>query len=273
MTVGRIYVCHPGYGGGVPASHQQFWIGCTGKGSPLQGKLFLVSGGNSLLCSTFNSFWAKALNMQLNGDEQEKEITHFAMLHDDVIPDTGWLDILVEDLESSGADLMAAVVPIKDPFGLTSTAIDDPVDECLVERRLTLNEVMGLPDIFTSSDCGYPDRALLANTGCWVCKFTDEWRYNIHFRITDRIKCYHEEKDGKLQYKWMAGVAPEDWNFSRDLHKMGKKVMCTKRVKLNHVGTLPFSNRMDWGELKYDTAFGHKFGNVPINTPKSDVLT
>jgi hypothetical protein len=194
---------------------------------------------------------------------EENDISYFAMLHDDVTPAQGWLDQLIDDLEESGADVMAAVVPIKDQLGLTSTAIDDPDDPFNVFRRITMAELMRLPEVFTAADCGYPDRFLLANTGCWVCRFDRDWRFHVRFTIDDQIVL----KDGR----YCAEVAPEDWNFSRDVQHLGGKVACTRRVKVAHAGKIDFTNDHVWGEWKHDHAFEHKFGGpdaVGILEPK-----
>lgn len=261
--VGRIFVFQPGYGAGVAASHRQFWMMGTKMGSPFHGKLNLAQHGISLLANCFNAAWVEALNRQADGED----ITHFAMLHDDIAPDDFWVDTLMEDLLHYEADLMAAVVPIKDATGLTSTAIEDPNDLFSVERRLTVAEIKDLPPVFTAADCGYPGRKLLVNTGCWVCDFTKPWRLatnddgslKLRFTIKDTIR--------RNQFgRWSAEVAPEDWNFSRDLHDLGAKVMASKRLGVNHFGMIPFRNDQDWGQWKYDQMFGHKFGNQPINT-------
>lgn len=140
----------------------------------------------------FNQFWANAISIQ----EATGKLTHFAMLHDDIVPESGWLDILMEDLLLSGAVMVSAVVPIKDPLGLSSTAIDNPKDPFQVERRLSMHEIEKLPLVFGSGDCGYPDRLLLANTGCWVCDLThpmfhernSDGSLKIHFTINDQVK-------------------------------------------------------------------------------------
>ena len=46
----------------------------------------------------FNSLWANALNLAAAG-----EATHFAMLHADVAPQEGWLDILADELDRKSA--------------------------------------------------------------------------------------------------------------------------------------------------------------------------
>jgi hypothetical protein len=192
------------------------------------------------------------------------DITHFAMLHDDVAPEDGWLDVLLEDLEAHDADMVSAVVPIKDPLGLTSTAIDDPTDRFNVERRITMDEVMRLPPVFSAADCGYPDRILLVNSGCWVCRFTEDWRFNVRFVIDDRIVFKGDHCRPEMPAQYAAEVAPEDWNFSRNLASYGCKVLATRRVKLTHSGGIAYTNSEPWGGWKHDMAFEHKFGAVPI---------
>jgi hypothetical protein len=305
--VGRIFACQPSYSGGMAGSHRAFWVGACKKDSPYHGKLTLGHQGGSLLASAFNGMYCHALNLQevyedgwnarlLNKNkdvnpfkddkermqwywnagyddaetgERKQKITHFAMLHDDIIPDEGWLDILMDGLIAMDADLCAAVVPIKDFFGLTSTAIDDPTDlhhPYGVERRITMAELDALPDIFTAADCGYPDRFLLANTGCWVCRLDQPWN-----RETDErgyLKAFFTIKDNIWKQdngRWVNGVAPEDWNFSRALGAMGAKVVCTKRILLEHYGKIGYNSKdTSWGFMKYDNVFGHKFDNKPI---------
>lgn len=190
----------------------------------------------------------------------EHHVSHFAMLHDDVCPQEGWLDQLLGDLEEHSADVMSAVVPIKDEQGLTSTAIDDPEDPWNVERRITMTELMRLPEVFGAADCGYPDRKLLVNTGCWICRLDREWRRHVSFTIRDRIVY----KDGK----WTPEVASEDWNFSRDVQELGGKVMATRRVMLKHAGEMFYPNSHGWGNWKHDHHFAAKFGGRGILEPE-----
>ena len=71
----------------------------------------------SLLASGFNSLWCTAL---------KRGVTHFAMLHADIRPDRNWLDVMLAELQRTGADLVSVVTPIKDARGLTSTGIGHP---------------------------------------------------------------------------------------------------------------------------------------------------
>lgn len=257
MDQGKVFMTHQTYDGSVERrSSRQFDLFASQK---LQGRLLRCDGGGSLLAAGFNASWCEALNRQRAGED----IRWFAMLHSDVVPQDWWLDTLIEDMIESGADLMSAVIPIKDPMGRTSTAIDDPTDRFNVERTLSTTEAANLPMVFGAPDCGYPDRMLLANTGCWVCDFTKPWRHaknedgslKVLFTINDRII----EKDGKF----VPEVEPEDWFFSRAIGALGAKVMCTRRVQLHHVGKLWFPNNKGWGQ-PYDKGYGDKFGHKPI---------
>src|SRR5215471_18433913 len=116
----------------------------------------------SLLALSFNALWCRALNLAKAGG-----LDYFAMLHTDVGPNNGWLDALVAELDATGLDVLSVVVPIKDPRGVTSTALArDDGDPFGVFTRLTMQEVFRLPETFTSADVG--GRPLLVNTGCWV---------------------------------------------------------------------------------------------------------
>lgn len=260
--VGRILCFQPCYSGGEPASHKAFWTASTKPGSPFHGKTDLTSFGGSLLANCFNQALAGAYNMQ----DDDQDTTHFAMLHDDVCPDNGWLDVLMEELISHDADVMCALVPIKDPMGITSTAIDDPKDIFDPERRISLHEAYKLPPTFDSSDCGYPGRKILGNTGCWVADITKPfWKemnpdgtLKIRFNIQDRIRRHPVTK------RWVADVASEDWNFTRDVQAAGGKVMVTRKVGLGHTGKLPFNNREPWGVWHEDLPRKTKFHNQKI---------
>lgn len=246
-----VYCYQPCYGGGGhPASVKAF---LTQLGEKHSRSRILVSGGGSLLANAFNQGIVHAINLQAKDN-----ITHWYIQHGDVIPDSGVLDTLLKDMKEHNADIMSAVVPIKDPFGLTSTAIDNPDDKFNVIRRLTMHEVMQLPPVFTAKDCGYPDHALLINTGCLLIKFTEDWRQDICFTINDRVS--YDIKKGQF----VSEVAPEDWNFSRWAHARGLKVMATRNPGLDHVGEIRFSNREDWGVWRYDNVLAHNFGAEPI---------
>ena len=200
---------------------------------------------SSLLARGFNELWCAALNGGYD---------YFAMLHGDISPVDGWLDILLEEMEATGADVVSAVSPIKSSHGLTSTAIDDPDNKWIVERRLTMKEVMELPETFDASDTDFPERALLVNTGCWIADLSKSWCRELdendeavfHFTINDRIRY---DKASKM---FVQSCEPEDWFMSRILHRKGAKVVATRKVQLNHYGSYAYPNYSTWGELDED---------------------
>jgi hypothetical protein len=190
----------------------------------------------SLLPYTFNLLWTGAIN-------GSRKFDYFAMLHDDITPQAGWLDVLLEELIANDADLVSAVVPIKDERGLTSTAVDSNPDQWN-PRRLTMREVCRLPDTFGSEHVGGP---ILLNTGCWVVRLGRTWTEQVRFRQQDEIR---KNADGVFE----AHTIPEDWDFSRQLHSHGAKILATRKVKLHH-GSPSFTNVRPWGQWESDQGY------------------
>jgi len=194
----------------------------------------------------FNALWVDALNLAEAG-----EITHFAMLHSDIDPQPGWADILVDEAEATGADFVAAIVPLKDHRGLTSLAIADPQDTWHELRRFTMHELMALPETVDAAALGYPGHALLSNDGCMVADL--------------RKEVFHRtEADGQAQVcfnfptqvlrgpggKWTRRRESEDWYFSRKLFEAGGHAVATRKVRLAHLGEYPFKNFQAWGSYR-----------------------
>lgn len=193
----------------------------------------------SLLTHNFNLLWCAALNRR-----EAEGITHFVMLHDDIEPEPDWLDSLLEEYDASGADILAAVSPIKDRRGLTSTALFDPETKSI--SRLTVRQVAAIKrDTFDSFDVGQPEKLLLANTGLWICDIRKPWVDQACFRQLDRII---RDPDGMLRPSTLS----EDWLFSLDAHARGQVVKCTKRIKLKHYGIAGYTSGGDWGEVEVD---------------------
>lgn len=196
---------------------------------------------SSLLALNFNTLWCEALNLHATTG-----LDYFAMQHSDVEPQDGWLDVLAQELEDRGLDVLGVVVPIKDTRGVTSTALArDDGDPWRVHCRLTMSEIYRLPETFTSEDVG--GRPILLNTGLWVCRFGD-WCKQVRFTINDRIVV---GPDGRYH----AQVEPEDWYFSRLLHELGLRVGCTRKVPVWHRGHMTFGNTKAWGENAFDREY------------------
>lgn len=195
----------------------------------------------SLLTLSFNNLWCMALN-------ERPHFTHFVMLHDDVVPlDPGWLDTLLAAHRSGRADVTSCVVPIKDSRGLASTAfLHRPTNRL---RRLTMTEAHKLPVTFGAAEAGYPDCALLPNTGLWVCDFTRPWVEKVCFTIRDRN---FKGPDGK----WTTQCFSEDWDFGVQLADLGLTAKATRAVNLIHKGHFDYPNMVAWGSLAEDDAVG-----------------
>jgi hypothetical protein len=208
-----------------------------------------LSAGGSLLGAAFNLHWCQALNHFAEGD-----IHGFAMMHSDIGAEVNWLDILFAEMEKVGADIISAVVPIKDERGLTSTAIDDTGDQWKV-RRLTTKEVMKFPETFTEKDVGGP---LLLNTGLWLCRL-GPWAFKTCFTIQDKIL---QSPDGRFEHR----VIPEDWDFSRQVRRFGLKLAATRKVRINHWGPFYWNNQQQWG-------WDHDKTNAPEASPEKQEPT
>jgi hypothetical protein len=199
----------------------------------------------------FNNLWASALNLAEAG-----QATHFAMLHADIAPEEGWLDLLADELDRLGADLVSVAVPLKDGRGVTSSGIGDPADPWHPYRRFTVRELFdsSLPETFSAADAGHPGGIFLHNDGCWMCDLRQE-----AFRSTDAegrlIADFHfprevfrDGADGKFKVR----AESEDWYFSRKLHELGIKSYITRKVRLTHAGGYAFSNVLPWGTYRHD---------------------
>lgn len=208
----------------------------------------------SLLGYVFNRLWAMALNAR-----RIFRVTHFAMVHADVEPVSGWLDVLVNEQRRLGADVISTVIPFKTGSGLTSTGLGDPNalrNDAGISgdsRRLTMREVFDLPETFSAADTNQPGSVLLLNTGCWVADLTKPWvdardeRGRARFKFTiyddvlfDTTGTAHAETRG------------EDWNASYLLHDLGCRVFATRKVQVEHHGGFAYSNWPAWGEWETD---------------------
>lgn len=291
-----VFLCQPTHTHLVDArSHTAFELMATrgncnvnwGGNRPGEGGSPML-GVTSLLCWNFNKMWAAALNLRAT-----YRITHFAMLHSDIEPEPGWLDVLVAEQQRLGADVVSAVVPFKDQFarGITSTGlgrVDAPRGDCGVQgdsRRLTLHEIYQLPETFCAADTDSPNDVLLVNSGCWVADFTKPWvdardvngRARFSFQNHDGIVF---DRDGKAH----AECRGEDWTASYKLFDLGCKVYATRKIKTVHHGEFGYSNWVPgpdgkstaWGQWKTDEEFqrlmqakeaGELNGQLPAPVP------
>jgi hypothetical protein len=187
-------------------------------------------GFGSLLTTNFNRLLCMARNTR-----PACPWTHFAMHHADVSADPGWLDTLVAEMDRVGADVLSAVIAIKDDRRLTSTGTvcaDGSV------RRLALKEVYRLPETFSAQDLPRLGiRApLVVNTGLFVCDFTKSWADEFVFRQADDVV---RLPDGTFRPLNL----PEDWGFSGWCNQRGLRVFATRKVPVVHWnGDTPWDN-------------------------------
>lgn len=206
---------------------------------------------SSLLAFGLNRAWCECLNSPTPYD-------YFAILHADIVPHGPFLDVLRDELEAGGFDVMHAVAPIKDRLGLTSTAVGEiiPHQNGIHRfRRLTMKEILRLPETFdlktvTDTLAGpWPDDVpcLLPNTGCMLIKLGPWCQRFSGFCIEDHI-CV-QTKDGPVRAgetdapgKLLSVVNPEDWNLGRWCARNGLKVGGTRKVRLDHISKSRYPN-------------------------------
>ena len=230
MDKPKVFVGMPHYGAVHIGAARGLFLG------PSRGKLTyqFYSVNMSVLTAAFNHLWVAALNrLQTDG------ITHFAMIHADVEPVDGWADVLMEELTRLNADVVSTVIPLKSESGLTSTAVDEPDGM----RRLTLREIYRLPETFDSADVG--GRPLLVNTGLFLADVRKPWAERVCFHIEDET---FRDAEGRWQYRFR----PEDWNFSKFLHRSQCKVFATRKVAVKHHGDRAWDNQSAWGSWERD---------------------
>lgn len=224
---------------------------------------------SSLLANNFNQLYCNALNLRRGG----MPITHFCLLHCDVVPDSdNWLNEMILEMDEHGLDVISAVTPIKDGRGLTSTAMCMSAESDRVKatvRRITLHESMMMPTTFDAGDAATIlkewtqgcSSKLLINTGLLVidlrCKYAEE----LFFTINDSVRSVVVDDVERL----VPVCEPEDWCFSRLLAKLGVRYAATRAVLVKHIGRFQFDSRITWG-YQLDPA------HFPVETAESDVL-
>src|SRR5687768_1679469 len=100
----RIFLGMPGYGKQTASAGPALWLAAP------QSEVIREYSQGSLLACNFNKLWCAALNMVHRGER----LDYFAMLHDDIGAEDGWLDKLVAELEANDLDVLGVAVPIKD---------------------------------------------------------------------------------------------------------------------------------------------------------------
>lgn len=199
----------------------------------------------SLLANGFNKAFCGALN------GRDRGITHFLLVHADVVPQGRWFYQMCQDMARFNLDVLSAVITFRNDTGKTSTAIEDDNRE---PHPYYMHRDAGYGDdrlvfpknaVLTSRE----QPKLLINTGCLLMNITRPWADEFSFMVGDLIG---KNKDGKFE----ALNEPEDWRMSR--HLMAKKVPygATSKVHVIHHGTKDFLN---WEPTPEEVAIRESF--------------
>lgn len=194
---------------------------------------------SSAQCVVMNAILIQALEAYEQG-----KLDWLLIWHSDIVPEPWFLDKMMDIAQEKNADILSAVVPIKDEKGLTSTALDEPVGEVPQEwrvRRLTMAEVHGKEPVHGQTlEKTFTLPNLLLNTGLMLLRLSVPWRDQIRFHFDDQII--------RVNGRRRAVVMPEDWNFSRDARKLGcNSIWATTEVRLEHKGQATYPNYQTWG--------------------------
>lgn len=190
----------------------------------------LIELKTSALAFGFNIIWANMLNLRSHPTHPP---THFLLWHADVLPqgDT-WLDTMLSEMERVGADVLSAVIPIKNEQGMTSTARE--TDDPWRPLRYTTTEISVM------RENTFTEPGILLNTGLMLVDFRKPWVEEVCFTMHDRIA---KGADGKFK----ASFQPEDWDFSRQCRAKGLNLYATKAFPVVHMGKTAFRSDQVWG--------------------------
>jgi hypothetical protein len=201
----------------------------------------------------FNLLWATALN---KADKDETD--YFVMLHSDMEPQKGWLDVLVEEIERLNADIVTTIIPQKAATGVTSSGIGTFADPYLPHRRFTMREIWAedAPETFNEEMLGLDDgQYLLHNDGCCIMNpRSPVWRQTEMRGNREFLICSFEWIRGieKTAKEYVARGESEDWYFSRALHLIGANAYMTRKIQLAHCGQAGYANQGQWGTDEHD---------------------
>lgn len=186
--------------------------------------MFGTTSGSAQM-RNFNRLYAGALNARAQG------ITHFLMLHDDVLPQDGdvpWMQTMFDLMHAYSLKALSAIVAIKDARRTVSCGLRDANGG---NKNFTIEEFGPPGTTRVNGDGG----VLLVNTGCLLIDIREPWAEQLHFEMADTI---YKDKDGQFK----AHFEPEDYRMSVRLSEMGVRYGATNAVKTFHVGTYDWPN-------------------------------
>ena len=197
----------------------------------------------SLPTHGFNKLVCLALN-----NRTTVGFTDFAMHHSDIEAQPSWLDVLREERDRVGADIISACIRLKDETELTSTGIRARGEDI---RRLSLAEIAKLPRTFCADDVEL-GKELAINSGLWLASL-DVLEDCPGFQTWSEIR--------KVNGLHHPVVLSEDWAFAEWAAKTGKKVFATSAVIAVHHGDYDYRNDLIRRPDATDEAFWKRYGN------------
>jgi hypothetical protein len=177
----------------------------------------------------------------MQAQEGPEPYDYFCLLHDDIIPQSDWIEVLVSEIQRVEADVLAVVIPARDRSGMTMTGIAESADLWSMVRRLSIKEVHALPETFGQEILD--DRQIFStSTGCMIVDARKSWvlENQVCFRTMDSIVNHRG--------KWMAHTRTEDETFMRDVQRIGAKLCLTRKVELQHCDWSGTSNQEVFGQ-------------------------
>ncbi len=180
----------------------------------------------SLLALNFNELMCESLN--------NKEYTHFCLLHSDIAPtEKDWLLQMLNIMRRDKLDVLSVVSPIKDNQGRVSCALADEHEL----TTLTMDNLKDLPPTFGREDCQkkFGRKNLMFNTGLLLIKLSAINPEECCFKMVDGVV--------KQGVRFEVRNLPEDWYFSTQCMKNAVKYACTTEIKITHTGQQLWSNQ------------------------------
>lgn len=178
----------------------------------------------SSIVGSFNNLWAEGLNKRDKGEAE-----YFAMQHNDIEPDSWWLDYCLSELQMRNAALISVVSPIKKHDEYLTTNAWGREDDIWYRRLIPMAEMLSYPVTFAPEQVAISREVMLFNTALWVADIRhpvwDEFLFKQYARFV-------WNDDGERECELM----PEDWELSHFCHSRKIPYLITRGVKLKHFG-------------------------------------
>lgn len=184
----------------------------------------------SSIVGGFNNLWIEAINLRNEG-----KVDYFAMQHNDIEPESWWLDTLMAEMTSRNAGLISVVSPIKSHDRKLTTNAWGCEDDIWARRLITVEEMRRFPSTFAPEQVCEPGQVMLINTALWLADIRSPVWDDFVFKQYAR---FVPGEDGRLECELM----PEDWELAHFCHSRKIPYLVTTKVKLKHFGMEYWTN-------------------------------